>query len=225
MIKEVYAMRLISLNIGKPMTIQYQGKPLQTGIFKQPVEGEIRLSTVNLQGDGQADLVNHGGLDKAVCVYPAEHYAYWEEQLKRQLPAAAFGENFTVQGMTEGTVHIGDIYAIGSAIVQVSQPRRPCFKLGKLHETPDLPVQVQETGFTGYYFRVLQEGIVASGQAFELLKREESGISVAEVNRVKFHDKEDVPALRRILEVEALAASWRESFGKKLSELEGSEEQ
>nr|WP_240416105.1 MOSC domain-containing protein [Paenibacillus periandrae] len=209
-------MKLVSLNISMPITVDYQGKPVQTGIFKNPVGQELLLSTTQLEGDGQADLVNHGGADKAVCVYCAEHYTYWQEKLQRQLPYGAFGENFTIEGLLESDIHIGDTYEIGSAVVQLSQPRQPCFKLALKHGVKDLPVQVQETGYTGYYFRVLQEGCVSAGQTFRLVERQPLAITVTTANRLKYVDKSDTTAIRQLLSVGALSDSWRAFFEKRL---------
>jgi MOSC domain-containing protein YiiM len=209
-------MQLLSLNISMPVTVHYQGKPLETGIFKQPVEGSLMLSSAQLDGDGQADLINHGGKDKAVCVYCVEHYNYWEDQLQRKLSYGAFGENFTVADMLESDVHIGDIYEVGDAIVQISQPRQPCFKLGLKHRVAELPAQVQETGYTGYYFRVLQEGAVAAGQTFRRVEQHPLAVSLSDANRLKYHDKSNLDGIRRLLAVDALSDSWRESFQKRL---------
>jgi MOSC domain-containing protein YiiM len=213
-------MQLLSLNIGMPVEIEFQGKPLLTGIFKKAVEGPVYLSTLQLEGDGQADLVNHGGEDKAVCVYSSEHYTVWQKKLQRDLPFGAFGENFTVSGLEESQVHIGDIFELGEALLQISQPRQPCFKLGKKHELPELPLQVQQTGLTGYYFRVLRAGNVASGEHFRLVETHPAAVTVAEANHVKYHDKSDTAAIRRLLAVEALSDSWRESFLKRLETAE-----
>lgn len=214
-------MQLMSLNIGMPVEMEYQGKPVSTGIYKKAVEGRVYLSSTQLDGDGQADLVNHGGPDKAVCVYCAEHYPMWEEKLHRKLPSGTFGENFTVIGLEETRVHIGDVFELGGALLQVSQPRQPCYKLGKKLETAELPLWVQQTGQTGYYFRVLREGHVAAGQSFRLVERHPAGITVAEANRLKYHDKSDLSGIRALLEVEALSDSWRESFQKRLKSAEG----
>lgn len=209
-------MQLLSLNISKPITVDHQGKLLETGIFKNPVNQALHLSITQLDGDGQADLINHGGVDKAVCAYCAEHYPYWEEKLQRMLPYGAFGENFTIAGLPESAIHIGDVYEIGTAIVQVSQPRQPCFKLALKHQVTDLVLQVQETGYTGYYFRVLKEGLVASGQTFRLQTNHPLAITVSETNRLKYVDKSDITAIRRLLTVNELGESCRESFKKRL---------
>lgn len=213
-------MQLLALNVGKPIIIDYKGKPLETGIYKQPVEGTVFLSSIQLEGDGQADLVNHGGKDKAVCVYCAEHFGFWQQQLGLEMSYGAFGENFTVAGMTEAEVCIGDIFEVGDAVVQITQPRQPCFKLGKKYDVPELPVMFQNTGLTGYYFRVLKEGMVASGQPIKLLERHPAGVTIGEANRLKYQDKSDWSGIRSLLEVDALSESWRASFQKRLDSAE-----
>ncbi len=134
-------LEIVSLNVGKPKVMNNNGKEVLSGIYKTPVDKLLYLSKLNFEGDQQADLVHHGGVDKAICVYPFEHYSYWEKDLNLTLNYGAFGENLTVKGMTEDRVHIGDIFQLGSAIVQVSQPRQPCFKLAKRYNIKDLPLR------------------------------------------------------------------------------------
>ncbi|MGE5701192.1 MAG: MOSC domain-containing protein [Clostridia bacterium] len=213
-------MEIISINVGKPVLMTYEGKELATGIFKQPVEGPLFLSKLNFNGDGQADLKYHGGVDKAVCVYCFEHYDYWQKQLQRELSFGAFGENLTVQGMLEDQVHIGDIFQIGEAVVQVTQPRQPCHKLAKRYNVPELPVQVQNSGFTGYYFRVLQEGNVAKNDAPKLLDRHPAQVSVTFANQIMHHDKANRAGIERMLSVAELSASWRKTLNNRLEGFE-----
>jgi len=212
-------MKLLSVNTGKPAVQSYGRIQVETGIEKTPREGGVRLGFGNLEGDRQADLQAHGGPDKAVCVYCFEHYPYWERELGRKLGAAAFGENFTVSGMTEEEVCIGDIFRIGTAVVQITQPRQPCHKLAGKHALPDLPVRVQNTGHTGYYFRVLEEGTVRAGAGIERLQPHPLGITVAFANRIKHHDKNNAEGIRAILAVDALSANWRQSFEERLERL------
>ncbi|UJF32427.1 MOSC domain-containing protein [Paenibacillus hexagrammi] len=213
-------MEIVSVNVGIPQSIIYQGKELETGIYKSQVSSSLRLTKTQLEGDGQADLVNHGGPDKAICVYAKEHFAYWESKLGCELHPGAFGENLTVTGLLEDVVCIGDIFQIGDAVVQVSQPRQPCHKLAKRYDVQDLPVQVQNTGFTGYYFRVLKEGNIPAQPTIRLTQKDPAGITVANANQIKYHDKANAEGIRSILAVEALSQSWRQSFEKRLSELE-----
>ncbi|MVP01822.1 MOSC domain-containing protein [Paenibacillus lutrae] len=209
--------KIVSVNVGKPKTVLYRDKHLETGIYKNPVSIPLYLSKVQLDGDGQADLAVHGGPDKALCVYSTDHYSYWEELLG-PLSFGAFGENISVEGLTEKDTCIGDIYELGEALVQVSQPRRPCFKLGYLHDNPKLPLIVQETGYTGFYLRVLREGWIPVQPAFTLVERHSQGLSVDFVNRCKYSKTDNFEDYRTILSNEALAESWRGSFEKKLAE-------
>lgn len=140
--------RIASLNVGRPNTLAYHGKYVESGFVKKPVFGPVWLSKINLEGDRQADLRVHGGVDKAVCVYPLEHYPYWEERLDRKLNVAASGENFSTEGFTESNVYIGDVFRVGSPgrgpVVQVSQPRQPCYKLGARYDLAELVLWVQD---------------------------------------------------------------------------------
>jgi MOSC domain-containing protein YiiM len=212
---------IISVNIGKPNIIVYQGKELVTGIYKSPASSPLYVTATNLEGDGQADLEFHGGVDKALCVYCEEHYIHWEKVMDRKLDYGAFGENLTVRGLFETEVCIGDTYQLGEAIVQVTQPRQPCHKLAKRHDITDLPLQVQLTGYSGYYFRVLQEGILPENPSIQLIAKHPNGVTVAYCNEIKFKDTTNVEGMKRILAVQELSASWRESFEKRLQELEG----
>lgn len=148
-------------------------RPWTTGFFKEPVSSAVRLGLINLEGDGQADLVHHGGTDKAVLAYSAEHYPGWRQSMNNpSLPFGAFGENFTITGLTEADVCIGDIWQVGDeAVLEVSQPRQPCWKLARRWRIKSLALDVQQTGRTGWYFRVLTEGIVAAGMRLVLLFR------------------------------------------------------
>ncbi|WP_410512674.1 MOSC domain-containing protein [Paenibacillus sp. BR2-3] len=205
-------MKIISLNIGRPITVDYRGKPVETGIYKTPAEGPLQLSVNGLYGDGQADLVNHGGPDKAICVYPFEHYSHWEEQLGKRLEYAAFGENMTTTGLMETEVCIGDVYEIGTALLQVSQPRYPCFKLSQKHGPADLPAKVLATGYSGFYFRVLREGEIAAGNA---IVKKQSGNAEASVSRVLHFmevGRKDTAGLADLIELNSLAEGIRTKF-------------
>ncbi|OUA56935.1 MOSC domain-containing protein [Bacillus thuringiensis] len=209
--------RLLSLNIGLPKEVTYGGKVIHTGINKKQVKEPVYLSFVKFNGDGQADLVHHGGVDKAVCVYTGDHYPYWEKELNQDLVYGAFGENITVSGMHEEDVCIGDTFELGQAIVQVTQPRQPCFKLAKKYNIPKLPLYFQETGYTGFYFRVLKEGGVSSVDTLKKLQSDPKGVSVAFANRIMHKEKQNIEGVKRILEVNALSNSWRKSFEKRIS--------
>jgi MOSC domain-containing protein YiiM len=181
-----------------------------SGFYKEPVVGPVRVGFINLAGDGQADRTNHGGPDKAVCVYPADHYGFWRADLGLPaLPFGAFGENFTVAGLTEGDVCVGDVWAVGDAVFQVSQPRQPCWKLARRWRVKDLALRVQQTGRTGWYFRVLTEGVVSPGQPLVLVERPYPAWTVERANRVMHHQKDDVRAAAELAALPLLSESWR----------------
>lgn len=212
--------RLESVQVGLPVTVGVAGaadpadREWSTGFYKQSVAGPVRLTLTGLAGDGQADRVNHGGPDKAVCVYPAGHYAYWRRALARpDLPAGAFGENFTVAGLTETDVCVGDVWGVGTATVEVSQPRQPCWKLARRWRVKDLALQVQQTGFTGWYFRVLAEGTVAAGDGPTLLARPAPAWTVAAANHVMHHSPSDAAAAAGLAAVPQLSARWKATLG------------
>lgn len=193
-------------------------KEWTTGFYKEPVAGAVWLGATNLAGDGQADLVNHGGRDKAVNVYPAEHYWHWETELGiPNLPGGAFGENFTTVRGLEAEVCIGDVYELGAAVVQISQPRQPCWKLARRWGIKDLALRVQQTGRTGWYFRVLREGEVEAGHPFVLADRPHPEWTVSAANDVMHHRKADVEAARALASCAALSESWRASLLRRAS--------
>jgi len=213
-------MRLVSVNIGHPREVIYKGKTVTTGIFKEPVEGRIRLRTLNLDGDRQADLSVHGGLSKAAYAYPIEHYEYWREQLPGvDLPWGMFGENFTTEGLREDSVNIGDRFRIGSAEVMVTEPRLPCYKLAAKFGRDDIIKRLLHSGRTGFYFAVMQEGEVGTGDGIELVSRDEHSVTVADITRLYVREKDDVGTLRRAVQVTALPESWRVYFGKRIEKL------
>lgn len=180
-------MKIASLNVARPRLVVYKGKTINTGIFKQPVSGPVQLRTLNLDGDRQADLTVHGGPNKAVYGYPSEHYPFWQEELPGvDLPWGMFGENFTTVGMAEDDLHVGDRFQIGSSIVMVRQPRTPCFKLAAKFQRDDILERFLLSGRSGFYFSVEQEGSVAEGDDFQLLKRSHDGVTISEMNRLLF---------------------------------------
>lgn len=216
---------LRSVQVGLPRQCGEDGAtdPMErlwtTGFYKEPVVGPVHVGRVNIVGDGQADLVNHGGPDKAVCVYPADHYPYWRDALN--LPAltfGAFGENFTVEGLTEAAVCIGDIWRIDGVTLQVSQPRQPCWKLARRWRVKTLALQVQQTGRTGWYFRVLEEGIVLAGSPLILVHRPHPEWTVEQANWVMHHDKDDVQAAAELAGMPLLSASWRATLARRLEQ-------
>lgn len=209
---------LISLNVGQPRPLAYRDKHVSSGFRKSPVQAAevLWLGETGLEGDAQADLKNHGGPDKAVCVYPLEHYPYWSARLDRSLEPGAFGENFSTERLLEPEVCVGDVYRVGGAVVQVSQPRQPCFKMAARHGVKELAWWVQKAGFTGFYFRCLEPGEVRVGSDIALQERSAAGVTVEEANRVMHHDKRDVAGIQCLLAVPELAANWRRTFEKRL---------
>jgi len=214
----VIGMTLISINVGLPREITHRGQAITTGIFKAPVAGTVRLGRLNLAGDGQADLRVHGGADKAVYVYPFEHYAFWAGELGRHdFSHGQFGENFTTTGLLEDGVCIGDVFEIGEARVQVTQPRTPCFKLGIRMAEKDFPARFTAANRTGFYLRVLEEGRVAAGDAIEWVERAAGSMSVREVFRLR-HVGGTRAEYERAARLPGLASSWRGAFEKRLAE-------
>ena len=202
---------LLSIQVGRPSSRPHPDGPWLSAIYKHPVKAPVRLDPLNLDGDEQADLNVHGGRDKAVCVYSADHFAYWQVALGRpDLGAGAFGENFTVSGLDEATVCLGDVFAVGTVLVEVSQPRGPCWKLGRKWDRLDLPKLVLKAGKTGWYFRVRQPGQVAAGEEVRLVERPYPQWTIVEVNRVGYSKTKEMAAARRDLaSCPALADSWR----------------
>lgn len=194
-------------------------RPWTSGFDKRPVEGPVRLGWTNLKGDGQADTVNHGGRDKAVLGYSADHYDAWRRDLaKPELSYGAFGENFTIAGLTEADVCLGDIWELGEVTVQISQPRQPCWKLARRWRIKTLALQVQETGRTGWYFRVLKEGIVVAGTPLRRIERPHPDWTVERANRVMHHQKDDMPLAAELAAVPTLAESWKSTLRRRVEE-------
>lgn len=211
-------MRLLSVNVGRPRVVSRDGEFVITAIFKEPVDGRMMLSRLNLEGDGQADLRNHGGADKAVYAYPFEHYAHWQQELGRDdFIHGQFGENFTVAGLLETEVNIGDVFGIGSARLQVTQPRIPCFKLNLRMGMEDFDKKFLSSNRIGFYLRVLEAGEVGAGDAIERLERDAGGLTVAEVCRLAYVDTDDLDGARRALAVEALSAEFRLKLERRLA--------
>jgi MOSC domain-containing protein YiiM len=211
--------KLLSVNVGLPREIPWQGKAVRTSIFKAPVSGRVRAAVLNLTGDEQSDLSVHGGADKAVYVYPSEHYGFWRKELPGvELPWGAFGENFTTEGLREDAVRIGDRLRIGSAEFAVTQPRMPCFKLGIRFGREDMVKRFLQSGRNGIYMRVLREGEVEAGDGIEVVSRDQGGVTVADVVSLYGVDAGNQDLLRRVTELPALPASWRDYFRKRLWE-------
>jgi len=214
-------MKIISINVGRPRLVMRNGEPVSTGIFKEPIAGRVMLRTLNLDGDRQADLTVHGGPEKAVYLYPAEHYAFWKRELPdMELPWGMFGENFTTEGMSETEINVGDKFRVGSAELMATQPRMPCYKLGIRFGRTDIIKRFLMSERSGIYFSVLKEGEVGAGDEFELLEKNASGVRVVDVTRLYSSDKKNVDLLRQAIASDALPSSWREYFQKRLEGLE-----
>ena len=201
-----------SLNIGLPGKEQFHGREMLTGICKVPVSGPLLLKRLGFEGDGVGDTKHHGGSDKAVCVYSTDHYPYWQEIMGMKLPVAAFGENLSVRNLREEDICIGDIFELGTALVQVSQPRQPCRTLAARYGRDDMVRLVVDSGYTGFYLRVLEEGRVEKGSTLILKERDPHRITVAFANQTYHHDNKNCEAIKRILEVPYLSESWKRSF-------------
>lgn len=209
-------MKIVSLNVGLPATHEYNGKQVHTGGYKQPV-ARAWARGHQLEGDGQGDTVHHGGADKAVNAYAFDHYAYWEGVFGGPLPAAAFSENLTLAGALEDEVCIGDVYRAGKVLLQVSQPRVPCFKLNLKHAKPHLVQWIRGSGFTGFYLRILREGVLEQGATVELIDRDPAEVSIADINAIYYSRALDSAAIERALAVTALSDAARVILAKRLN--------
>jgi MOSC domain-containing protein YiiM len=216
-------MKLISVNTGLPREVTWHGRIVTTGIFKQPVDGRVALRKLNLESDRQADLSVHGGAYKAVYCYPLVHYEYWRAELPgRALPMGSFGENFTLHGLLEDSVHVGDQFSVGSAEVVVTQPRLPCYKLGIRFEADDMVKRFFVSRRTGFYLAVTREGEVGAGDELRSISHDPNGVPVSEITRLyaeKRYSDADVDWVRRALRVPALPDSWKEYFRQRLEQI------
>jgi MOSC domain-containing protein YiiM len=203
-----------------PREVNWNGTTIMTGIFKEPVDGAVMLRRLNLDGDRQADLSVHGGISKAVYAYPTEHYDFWKKELPdMQLPYGMFGENLTTEGLLEDGVNVGDRFRIGEAELIVTEPRMPCYKLGIKFGRSDILKRFLASRRTGFYFAVLKEGRVKSGDSVELLSRDANNIAIADITRLYAFEKDDLGTLRRVVKLEALSESWRDYFQHQLEKL------
>src|SRR3989454_2185403 len=210
-------MKLLSINVGLPREVEWRGKAVRTSVFKAAVPGRVRVTRLNVNGDQQSDLSVHGGADKAIYAYPSEHYAFWRNELPgTDFSWGAFGENLTTEGLLEDRVHIGDRFRAGSAEFIVTQPRMPCFKLGIRFNRPDIVKRFLQSGRSGFYFAVLKEGEVIAGDSIELLKRDEHGVTIADVVNLYGRDAMNQDLLRRVSELPSLPKSWRDYFRTRL---------
>src|SRR6266480_7983926 len=210
-------MKVLSLNVGLPREVIWQGKHVTTGIFKEPIQGRVMMRRLNLDGDQQADLTVHGGVSKAAYAYPSEHYSCWRAELPgMDLPWGMFGENFTTEGLLEKAIYIGDRFRIGETEVMVTEPRMPCYKLGIKFGRADIIKRFLASRRTGFYFAVVREGMVGTGDAIRLIGQAQQDISVADITRLYAFEKDDLKSLGRAIEVEALPESWKGYFQHQL---------
>jgi MOSC domain-containing protein YiiM len=214
--------KIISVNVGLPRLAMWRGVTVSTGIFKKPIAGRVMVRTLNLDGDRQSDLSVHGGVDKAVYAYPAEHYDFWHDELpEMELPWGMFGENLTTTGFSEDAVNIGDRFRIGEVELTVTQPRMPCNKLAVKFQRSDILRRFLASGRTGFYFSVQREGEIGAGDELELVEQNAHELKVSDVTRLYAVNRDDADTMRRALGVEALPESWRGFFREKLAKLQG----
>ncbi len=211
-------MKILSVNVSLPKEVPYNGKTITTGIFKEPIDGRVMVHTLNIEGDGQADLKVHGGHDMAVYAYPVEHYSFWENELgRRGFPYGQFGENLTIAGITEAEAHVGDTFRVGSALLQVTQPRIPCYKLAlRMSEGMDFPKRFQESGRVGFYLRVLEEGEIGAGDTIERVDTDTRSVTIAEFISIYLHETHEPESLKRVLASRDLGDAWRVYLEKML---------
>ena len=217
-------MKVLSVNVSQLVTVAYRGRSVTTGIFKTPVCHRVMVQRMNLEGDRQADLSVHGGADKAVYIYPSEHYATWAHELGRNdLTFGQFGENLTVEGMLEETVHIGDTFRVGGALLEVTQPRVPCYKLGLKMGSAQFPKTFLASHRTGYYVRVLEEGDVGAGDSIERIITDPEQMTIRQAVHLAFFEQENVAMLEKVLRIRALSQEWRGMFQEQLAEITSGE--
>lgn len=207
------------MNVGLPREISWRGKSVKTAIFKEPVEGEIKLARFNLEGDRQAEASVHGGESKAVYAYPSEHYDYWRVELAgMKFGWGMFGENFTTEGLLEESVHVGDIFRIGSAEVMVAEPRLPCYKLGIRFGSKEMVRRFLESNRVGFYLAVIKEGVVEAGDKLEFVEFGQHQISIADIVRLYKDHRTDLELLRKVIALTALPQGWKDRFHKRLEQ-------
>jgi MOSC domain-containing protein YiiM len=217
-------MRIISVNVGLPREVGWNGKTVTTSIFKEPVQGRVIIRKLNLDGDRQADLTVHSGVNKAVYAYPSEHYDFWRNELPgMDLPWGMFGENLTTEGVLETEVNIGDRFRLGSAELMATQPRLPCYKLGIKFGRDDIIERFLMSGRPGIYFAVVKEGDVEAGDTIEVVERNENSITVVEAAWLYTDQKYNVDLLRRAVTVKALPDGWRRDFRHRIERLSATE--
>jgi MOSC domain-containing protein YiiM len=215
---------IISVQVGQPTTYEYEGardgksRQWTTAFFKSHVVGRVHVGSMGLTGDQQADRENHGGLDKAVLAYSADHYSYWRPHLQLpDIPHGGFGENLTIAGLDETGVCIGDQWRAGDLLLEVSQPRQPCWKMGRRWRIPDLPKQVIQNGKSGWYLRVVAEGPLSAPAEIELHSRPRPSWTIARASRLLYHENENIAALQELADLPELSRAWREELLERIA--------
>ncbi len=208
---------LVSVQAGKPKKREFEGKAWRSAIYKEAVPGRVLVNSTNIEGDKQANLKFHGGPDKAICCFPSEHFAYWRTTLGRgeEFGYGAFGENFTLQGLTEDQVCIGDTFTVGTTLVQVTQPRMPCINLARKWESPELPARMIAVGHSGYYLRVLTVGEVSAGDAMTLTERPYPEMTITQANDIVYRKAGGEAARLNLMEIPELSEEWRNMLGRR----------
>jgi len=213
-------MRVLSVNAGLPREVTWRGKPVTTGIYKEPADGRVPVRRLNLDGDRQADLRVHGGPDKAVYAYPSEFYELWSrERPELELGPGTFGENLTTEGLVDTELSVGDRFRVGTGDLAGTHPRPPCFKLGIRMGRDAFVTEFLERGLLGFYLAVAREGDVAAGDPIIEVARDPRGFRVTEVARLFARDRDDVEGLRRAAALDVLPETWRDHFARRLSVL------
>ncbi len=208
-------MQVVSVNVGLPREVMWKSVAVKTAIFKEPVSGAVSVDKLNLAGDRQADLTVHGGVDKAVYAYPAEHYAFWRNELSEDLSGGNFGENLTTEGLAETELFIGDRVKVGSAVLTVTQPRMPCYKLAMRFQRDDMIKRFLAARRCGFYFSIVQQGELSAGSQIEFLSRDPERVSVVDIVDLYLSHAADGDLLQRALRVSALPASWKDFLAKR----------
>ncbi len=204
---------VLSINVGTPRQVPFNGGTVLTSIFKSPVEGRRAVRHHNIDGDRQSDLTVHGGPNKAVYCYPSEHYSYWREKLPQMdlSVGGTFGENLTTEGLLESDVFIGDVFRVGSALLKVTQPRMPCFKLGIRFNLPTMVKLFWQSGRSGIYFSIMEEGEIAAGDAIDRIERGPEPLTIADVVRLYRGDETSPELFERAMRA-PLSGSWKEEI-------------
>jgi len=217
-------MKVLSINVGLPKKVLFNGQTVTTAIFKDPVKGPIILRKINLDGDRQADLTVHGGVDKAVYSYPAEHYDYWRKQFPNiDVNWGMFGENFTTEGLMEDAVNVGDQFQIGSAKLVATQPRMPCYKLGVRFGRMDVVRRFLASSRPGIYFKVLKEGQVQVDDKIEIIRKDKNNVTVKDIVHLyvnRDHAVDNIETMRRAIKINALPEGWKYEFKQNIEQVE-----